>query len=96
MKVLRLFLCFLLLASIPLSPSHTLVTNYYHEDYVEYLYSSDYNKQPCQNVGDIRTFWEYDFEENIEYEDELNPVVLDSIHLAGSRFDKLLKQIMES
>jgi hypothetical protein len=37
-----------------------------------------------------------EFEDDIEYADELNPGVLDSIHLAGSRFDKLLKHIMES
>ncbi len=36
-----------------------------------------------------------EFEDDIEYADELNPGVLDSIHLAGSRFDKLLKQLME-
>lgn len=37
-----------------------------------------------------------DFEEDVEYQDELNPGVLDSLHLAGQRFDKLLKQVMES
>ena len=29
-----------------------------------------------------------------EYEDELNPGVLDSIHLAGSRFDAMLKRLL--
>jgi CRP-like cAMP-binding protein len=37
-----------------------------------------------------------EFDEHVEYQDELDPGVLDNIHLAGSRFDKLLKQVMES
>jgi len=35
-----------------------------------------------------------DLEMDVEYEDELNPGVLDSIHLAGSRFDGMLKRLM--
>ena len=31
---------------------------------------------------------------DVEYQDELNPGVLDSIHLAGSRFDAMLKHLM--
>lgn len=33
-------------------------------------------------------------EMDVEYEDELNPGVLDSIHLAGSRFDAMLKRLL--
>jgi len=31
---------------------------------------------------------------DVEYQDELNPGVLDNIHLAGSRFDAMLKRLM--
>jgi CRP-like cAMP-binding protein len=31
---------------------------------------------------------------DVEYQDELNPGVLDNIHLAGSRFDAMLKHLM--
>jgi CRP/FNR family cyclic AMP-dependent transcriptional regulator len=33
-------------------------------------------------------------EMDVEYEDELNPGVLDSIHIAGSRFDSMLKRLL--
>lgn len=33
-------------------------------------------------------------DEEIEYEDELNPTVLDNVHLAGTRFDRMLKRLM--
>jgi CRP-like cAMP-binding protein len=33
-------------------------------------------------------------EMDVEYEDELNPGVLDSLHLAGSRFDAMLKRLL--
>ena len=35
-----------------------------------------------------------EMEMDVEYEDELNPGVLDSIHLAGSRFDAMLKRLL--
>ena len=31
---------------------------------------------------------------DVEYQDELNPGVLDNIHLAGARFDAMLKRLM--
>jgi CRP/FNR family transcriptional regulator, cyclic AMP receptor protein len=33
-------------------------------------------------------------DEEMEYEDELDPSVLDTVHLAGSRFDRMLKRLM--
>lgn len=33
-------------------------------------------------------------DEDVEYEDELDTTVLDTIHLAGSRFDRMLKRLM--
>ncbi len=33
-------------------------------------------------------------EEDVEYEDELSPELLDSVHLAGSRFDRALRQLL--
>ncbi len=35
-----------------------------------------------------------DMDMDVEYEDELDPGVLDNIHLAGSRFDAMLKRLM--
>ena len=35
-------------------------------------------------------------DEEIEYEDELDLNVLDNVYLAGSRFDQMLKRLMES
>jgi len=33
-------------------------------------------------------------DEDMEYEDELSPEILDSVHLAGSRFDRALRQLL--
>jgi len=33
-------------------------------------------------------------DEAAEYEDELDPLILDTVHLAGSRFDRILKRLM--
>ncbi len=33
-------------------------------------------------------------DEDLEYEDELDATVLDAVHLAGSRFDRMLKRLM--
>ena len=33
-------------------------------------------------------------EEDVDYSDELNPAVLDTVHLAGARFDRMLKRLM--
>lgn len=33
-------------------------------------------------------------DEEVEYEDELSPELLDSVHLAGSRFDRALRQLL--
>lgn len=33
-------------------------------------------------------------DEEAEYEDELSPEMLDSVHLAGSRFDRALRQLL--
>jgi hypothetical protein len=33
-----------------------------------YSESIDLHRSPDQNVGDIRTFWEYDFEQNVHYQ----------------------------
>ena len=33
-------------------------------------------------------------DEAAEYEDELDPLILDTVHLAGSRFDRMLKRLM--
>ncbi len=35
-------------------------------------------------------------DEEIQYDDELNPSVLDNVHVAGSRFDSMLKRLMGS
>ena len=37
-----------------------------------------------------------ELDEDIEYEDELDLSVLDNLHLAGARFDRMLKRLMES
>jgi bacteriocin-type transport-associated protein len=34
-----------------------------------------------------------DLDEDVEYEDELDPDVLDNVHLAGMRFDRMLKHL---
>ena len=33
-------------------------------------------------------------DEEVEYSDELNPAVLDTVPLAGARFDRMLKRLM--
>ena len=33
-------------------------------------------------------------DEKVEYQDELSPELLDSVHLAGSRFDRALRQLL--
>ena len=33
-------------------------------------------------------------DEQEQYEDELSPEILDSVHLAGSRFDRVLQRLL--
>lgn len=35
-------------------------------------------------------------DENVEYEDELSPEMLDSLHIAGARFDRVLQRLLSA
>jgi hypothetical protein len=48
----------------------------YQENPVGHYESTDFNWSILQEVGDIRTFWEYDFEENVHYQLEAQLIVI--------------------
>lgn len=37
---------------------------------------------------------DHGLDEDVDYQDELDPNLLDNVHLAGARFDRLLKRLM--